>query len=207
MSIAGAASAADLGRRNVIPMQAPSFYVPYNWTGFYLGINGGGAWGTSDWSLISVDISGGLIGGTIGYNWQLGQFVYGLEADFDWASIRGSNSGAPCVTTCDTRNSWLGTTRARIGYAFDRFMPYITGGIAFGDVRASSAGFGTSTHDNVGWTVGGGLEGAIAGLWTAKIEYLYVDLGDNNCPAGACAPASNVDFRTNIVRAGLNYRF
>src|SRR5215472_2925030 len=104
MSIAGAASAADLGRRNVIPMQAPSFYVPYNWTGFYLGINGGGAWGTSDWSLTSVDVSGGLVGGTIGYNWQLGQFVYGLEADFDWASIRGSNSGAPCVTTCDTRN-------------------------------------------------------------------------------------------------------
>jgi len=188
-----------------MPMQAPSFYVPYNWTGFYLGINGGGAWGTSDWNTTSVDVSGGLVGGTIGYNWQLGQFVYGLEADFDWASISGSNSGAPCVTTCDTHNSWLGTGRIRIGYAFDRFMPYITGGLAFGDVRASSAGFGTSTNDNVGWTFGGGVEGAIPGPWTAKIEYPYVDLGDNNCPG--CAPASNVDFRTNIVRAGLNYRF
>jgi outer membrane immunogenic protein len=211
VTMMGAASAADIARRQAMPTKAPAYYAPYNWTGFYIGINGGGAWGNSDWDAATGssgrDTSGGLVGGTIGYNYQVGQAVFGIEGDIDWTRIRGSSSAVPCTTSCETSNSWLGTVRGRIGYAFDRFMPYITGGVAFGDVKANPAGFPDSSDTNVGWTLGGGLEAAIAGPWTAKVEYLYVDLGDVNCPAGSCAVATNVDFRANIVRAGLNYRF
>ena len=141
--------------------------------------------------------SGGLVGGTLGYNYQMGQAVFGLEGDIDWSNIRGSAS-ACAGTTCETRNDWLGTARGRIGYAFDRFMPYVTGGAAFGDIKASAAGIGDANETKAGWTVGGGVEAAIAGPWTAKVEYLYVDLGrgasfvgsDTAFKPTSCAPAS-----------------
>jgi outer membrane immunogenic protein len=101
-----------------------------------------------------------------------------------------------------TRNDWLGTARGRIGYAFDRFLPYITGGAAFGNVKNTVAGIGSTDQSNIGWTIGGGLEASIAGPWSAKLEYLYVDLGDSGSVLGSTA-----DFRSNVVRAGLNYRF
>lgn len=87
--------------------------------------------------------------------------------------------------------------------SIDRFMPYVTGGAAFGDVKTSIAGTGNSRETKAGWTIGGGLEAAIVGPWTAKLEYLYVDLGD----AGTAVPGANASFRTNIVRVGVNYRF
>src|SRR5690554_4792716 len=123
VSMMGAANAADMARRpQAMPVKAPA-YAPYNWTGFYVGINGGGGWGNSDWSgptgTSGTNISGGLVGGTIGYNWQMNQLVFGLEADLDWSNIQGSINTAPCTSSCETRNSWLGTARGRIGYAFD----------------------------------------------------------------------------------------
>src|SRR5689334_25056294 len=97
----GPANAADIARRQAMPMKAPAYYAPYNWTGFYVGINGGGGWGKSDWtnaagSTGSFDVSGGLVGGTIGYNWQASQWVFGLEGDIDWSDIRGSTSSGIC---------------------------------------------------------------------------------------------------------------
>jgi len=209
----GPANAADIARRQAMPMKAPAYYAPYNWTGFYVGINGGGGWGKSDWtnaagSTGSFDVSGGLVGGTIGYNWQANQWVFGLEGDIDWSDIRGSTSSGICAgTSCETRNNWLGTVRGRVGYAFDRFLPYITGGLAVGDIKASVAGLGSTSDTNAGWTIGGGIEASIAGPWTAKVEYLYVDLGDTNCSAGSCGLSTNVDFHSHIVRGGINYRF
>ena len=127
-----------------------------------------------------------MIGGTLGYNYQMGSFVWGLEADIDWTNIKGSSdaTNVACVN-CETSNSWLGTARARIGYAFDRWLPYITAGVAFGDVQATSA-LGSNSTTQVGWTAGVGLEYAFMGNWTAKLEYLYVDLGD----ASAASPAA-----------------
>jgi len=200
------ASAADLPRA-MPPVKAPA-YVPaiYSWNGFYLGINGGGGFGHSDWSGIGdTHVSGGLVGVTAGYNWQSGQWVFGLEGDIDWSNIKGSFTNAACPTGCETKNTWLGTARGRIGYAFDRVLPYITGGAAFGNIKATQAGVGSVSDSNVGWTVGAGIEAAIFANWTAKIEYLYVDLGDVSCTT--CIPASNVDFRSHVVRAGLNFRF
>ena len=189
----------------------------YNWTGFYVGINGGGGFGHSNWSnafgSTGLNTTGGVVGGTIGYNWQTpNDIVFGLEGDMDWSNIRGSSTSATCGgVSCDTRNDWLGTARGRIGYAFDRFMPFVTGGAAFGDIKTSAAGFAGQTTTRAGWALGGGGEFAVAGPWTAKVEYLYVDLGSPSCAAGNCAPvaagATSTDFHTSLVRGGLNYRF
>jgi outer membrane immunogenic protein len=207
MTMIGAANAADMPRRHAMPTKAPMYEAAYNWTGFYVGINGGAGWGRSNWDAFGTEFntSGGLVGGTIGYNYQMGQVVLGLEGDGDWSGLRGSGSCAGL--SCETRNNWLATARGRIGYSFGRVMPYVTGGGAFGDVKSSLAGFGSQTTTKAGWTLGGGAEVAIAGPWTAKIEYLYVDLGKAGCDAVACGAPTDVSFTSNIVRAGINYRF
>src|SRR6185295_19010476 len=121
------AQAADIPRpvyKGVRPVVAYN-----NWTGFYVGINGGYGWGTSNWDmpLVSPKPKGGLFGGTLGYNYQVGSIVYGIEGDFDWADIKG-NVACIGVITCETKNTWLATFRGRLGYAFDRWLPYFTGG-------------------------------------------------------------------------------
>ena len=200
-----AASAADIPRARPMPAKAPVYVAPpFSWTGGYIGVNGGGGWGRSSFSTPfssgSFNTSGGLVGGTLGYNWQFNQIVFGVEGDLDWSNLRGS---APCgATTCETRNDWLGTVRGRLGYAVGNFMPYVTGGLAVGDIKTSIAGVGSANQTKAGWTVGGGLEAHISGPWTAKVEYLYVDLGSGGAIAG-----SDASFHTNIVRAGLNYKF
>jgi outer membrane immunogenic protein len=203
-----AASAADLSRRYPPPPPAMPIYAPvYNWTGFYIGVNGG-AFGHSNWDGASgFNLTGGLVGGTIGFNWQPGPLVLGIESDLDWSGISGSTNNL-CPLGCKTANSWLGTVRARAGYAFDRIMPYVTAGLAFGNIKAATPGFRGADNANTGWTVGAGLEVAIGGGWTAKAEYLFVDLGSANCGFNCGALANdNVTFRTSIVRGGLNYRF
>ena len=179
-----------------------------------MGLNAGGGFGSSQWtdtvtraSTNKFSTNGGMIGGTVGYNLQLSTFVVGLEGDIDWSGNKGSTT-INCVTTCTTSNPWLGTARGRIGYAFDRFLPYVTAGAAFGGVKGSVLGFGSFSQTKVGWTAGAGLEYAFVDNWTAKLEYLYVDLGTANCNA-ACSGGDpfNVTFKTNIVRAGVNYKF
>jgi outer membrane immunogenic protein len=209
-ALTGTAAAADLPPR---PAPAPYYKAPvaipvYNWTGFYIGINGGGGFGRSQWdSTGGFNTSGGLVGGTVGYNYQFGQGVVGLEGDIDWANINGTTNNL-CPFGCKTSDHWLSTVRGRLGYAADRFMPFVTGGAAFGDIRASTPGFAGANQTNAGWTVGAGLEFAIAGNWTAKAEYLYVNLGKFNCGISCGALVTdNVSFTTNIVRAGVNYRF
>jgi len=199
-----AASAADLPRR--MPAKAEPVFVPpaWSWTGFYVGINGGGGFGRSDFAAPfpsgSFNTSGGLVGGTLGYNYQMDNIVLGVEGDIDWSNIRGST---PCAgTICETRNDWLGTARGRLGYAFGNFMPYVTGGLAVGDIKNSIAGVGNATETKAGWTAGGGVEAHISGPWSVKAEYLFVDLG-----RGASVLGSDAKFQTHIVRAGLNYKF
>ncbi len=205
-----AANAADIIRHRPPPpvVVAP----PYNWTGFYVGINGGGGFGNSDINNVfgstGLDVSGGLVGGTLGYNYQAGNIVFGIEGDGDWSGIQGSSSGFACPTAnCNVHNDWLATVRGRLGYAYGRFLPYITGGAAFGDVKLTPAGLPGDTDTKTGWTLGGGIEAAISGPWTAKLEYLYVDLGDASCSAANCGVATSTRFQSNIVRAGINYRF
>jgi len=220
VAAASGALAADVGP--VItpgPFDAPPAYVTtkiYDWTGFYIGINGGAAFGNIKWGSApdavsgTSNISGGLAGGTAGYNLQTGQpFVVGVEADADWSGIRATVSPASCAPNCDFKVPWLGTARLRVGWAFNALMPYLTGGVAFGALRASSAGapLGTGTADTLGWTAGVGIEFALTGELRAKVEYLYVNLGGFSCFA-ACG-GGPISFNANnasIIRAGLNYR-
>jgi outer membrane immunogenic protein len=203
-ALLGPAAAADLPRREVVTKAPAYIQTTYNWTGPYIGLNAGGGWGRSDFSAPfasgSFDVSGGMIGGTLGYNWQSGAAVFGVEGDLDWSNLRG---GAACgAVSCSVRNSWLGTVRGRLGYAMDRVMPYVTGGLAVGNIRTNVAGFGSGSSTKAGWTLGAGVEFALAGPWTAKVEYLYADLGRGGGVAG-----TDASLRANILRGGLNYRF
>jgi outer membrane immunogenic protein len=205
------AQAADIIRHR--PPAPVVVAPPYNWTGFYVGINGGGGFGHSGinntFGSTGLDVSGGLVGGTLGYNYQASNnFLFGIEGDGGWSGIEGSISGAACPTgSCNVSTNWLATVRGRVGYAYDRFLPYVTGGVAFGDVNLTPAGLTGTTDTRTGWTVGGGIEAAISGPWTAKLEYLYVDLGDASCSAANCGVATTTSFNSNIVRVGINYRF
>jgi outer membrane immunogenic protein len=211
-------------------LPAPSLSPPlpaaiYNWTGFYLGINGGFGTGTSNWSdgvigtTGSFPISGFLIGGTAGVNYQIAEYVFGIEGDGDWTNLRG-NSGSTCGAIsavvappvgCQTQSQWLATVRGRVGYAFDRILLYGTAGAAFGNVQTGLNP--PSTFDSAveaGWTVGAGIEVAFAQNWTAKAEYLFVDLPNATCTTAAnCggAAGSIVSFNENVIRAGINYKF
>jgi outer membrane immunogenic protein len=213
-AIAALALLATSQRAEAADMPAPvykgvrSVIAYYNWTGFYAGINAGYGWGKSDWSALNVDTgpSGFIIGGALGYNYQTGSFVWGLEGDIAWSNVKG-DTNCGLGLTCETSNKWFATARGRVGYAFDRFMPYITGGAAFGDVEAKVNPLALSASETrVGWTAGAGLEYAFLGNWTAKIEYLYVDLGSFGTTFTAPVP-NNVSFKGNVVRAGLNYKF
>jgi outer membrane immunogenic protein len=201
LAFTGVAAAADLPPAPNY-YKAPAYLPPsFSWTGFYAGINGGGGFGQSKWDSVgSFNTAGGLVGGTVGYNYQYRQAVFGIEGDVDWSGIRGSTG------PFSTGDTWLSTVRGRIGYAADRFMPYITGGGAFGNINASSP-FGSASATNAGWTVGAGLEFAFYGNWSAKAEYLYVSLGKFNCGIACGVAPDNVSFNTNLVRAGINYHF
>jgi outer membrane immunogenic protein len=179
------------------------------WSGSYIGIVGGGGFGQSSHAVPALasadfDVSGGIVGGTIGFTRQFGPWVLGLENDFSWTGIKGSGSAGG--VTFDSRLKWLETLRLRAGYAYDRLMPYVTAGVALGEVEAtiSPAGAppvtGKSAHG--GWTAGAGLEYAITQSLSAKAEYLYVDLGK-----AATLALDDVDFRTHLVRAGINYKY
>jgi outer membrane immunogenic protein len=204
------AVAADL---SVAPIyKAPPSQVTqvYNWTGFYLGANGGGGWGRSSWNAntTGISLSGGQAGGTAGYNWQYGRAVLGLEGDADWSGLKGTSTTAGCPAGCTTSDSWLSTVRGRVGYTFGGVLPYVTGGLAVGDIQASAPGLPGASTTNAGWTLGGGVEVALPGNWSAKAEYLHVDLGRFNCGANCgIAPTNNVSLREDVVRAGVNYHF
>jgi outer membrane immunogenic protein len=212
------AAAADLSVAPLYKAPPAQYNTPvYNWTGFYLGVNGGGGWGHSWWQgpATGVGLSGGQVGGTAGYNWQYGNAVLGLEGDLDWSNLSGTSNSALCPG-CGTSDSWLSTVRGRVGYAFDRFLVYGTGGAAFGDVRANFSSDPVSDVTKTGWAGGAGVEIAFAPHWTAKAEYLFVDLPNGSCTTNCAIQNPNgpplipniaVKFNESIVRAGVNYRF
>jgi outer membrane immunogenic protein len=233
MIAASRASGADL------PVPAPAYYpavpVVYDWGGGYIGINGGYAFGQSEWSDAlnpsgnsstgNFNVNGGLVGGTIGVSGQWGAWVFGVEGDFDWQGLSGTSSSAFCTSlftstalnstaaglSCKTQSNWFGTIRARFGYAWDRVFAYGTAGGAGVNVQTSLNGLPAQTNSEFGWTVGAGLEWAFAENWTAKVEYLFVDLAQNAaCNHGSsCGFDSNstVKLNENIVRVGVNFKY
>ncbi len=207
-AMVGPSFAADMPRPYTAPVATAT--APFNWTGFYMGINGGYGWGTSSWTDPATtattgdfNLTGAMVGGTIGYNLQTSQFILGGEADIDASWLKGTDA----TICCETKNSWFATARARLGYGLDRFMPFVTGGAAFADVTMTPVGFAAESETRIGWTAGGGLEYAFMGAWSAKVEYLYADLGKASCSAATCGVANDVTFKTSIVRGGVNYHF
>lgn len=194
------------------PVYEP-YAVPFTWQGFYVGFNGGYGWGNSTLTSAvgtsgAVHPNGALAGSTFGYNFQAGNVVYGIEGDIDYSWMRGTNgSAAPC-SGCEVRNHYLATVRGRLGYAWNRWLPYVTGGAAIGDIQISTPAGNVQHADKLGWTLGGGVEYAFAASnWSAKLEYLYADLGKATCDATHCGTSTDANFRANVVRLGVNYRY
>lgn len=170
-------------------------YGAYSWVGGYVGVNGGYQWGHT---VNNPTNPSGLMGGLqAGYNWQYGQFVFGGEADLQLSGAE--DTFAPWKF----RNPWFGTLRARAGFAMNNIMFYGTAGFAFGKVKAETTTglFETQTHG--GWAAGLGMEIGMTANWTARAEYLYVDLNDRNYAITGSANG----LESSILRLGLNYRF
>lgn len=245
--ISGAAFAADLPSRTNAPAPLTPYLAPtpvFTWTGFYVGVNAGAAFGNNDNGGVTpyglgtptAHVSSGSTnttftgGGQIGYNWQSGAFVYGLEADFDYLGNNGagvSSVGAtPYFVALNGGNDdFLGTVRGRLGYAVDRALFYVTGGLAYGsgggggsvNYYPTSGGpyayTSSGNNWNVGYALGGGVEYALTQNWSARIEYLYVDRSNkttysapSGAPLGSYFSATNPE-KDNVVRVGLNYKF
>lgn len=204
---AASAFAADLPYRKA----PPAYFAPpppvFTWTGFYVGVNGGGSFGdfTNGGKTLFGSASGGMVGGTIGYNLQYSQYVFGIEADLDWADVNGSKTFANPLTTKSTVDAF-GTIRARAGYSIDRALLFVTGGYAGADVSAKVSNGIVSLSDSQymnGWVIGAGVEYAFTNNISAKAEYLYSQLGPNNYFNNAISSGVNL----NTVRVGLNYHF
>jgi outer membrane immunogenic protein len=192
---AAPALAADLGRRPA-PYYGPEFARSlFNWTGFYVGGNAGWGWG----SALGTDPSGYLIGLQAGYNFQYASGVLaGVETDIAITGLEATG-GAGTVSL-----DYLGTVRGRLGYTMDRFLVYGTGGLAYGRGDVSVGGL-SNKQGHLGWTVGAGVEAFFAPNVTARLEYLFADLGKETY-ATVAGPA-RVGIDTSIVRVGMNYKF
>jgi outer membrane immunogenic protein len=194
----GSAQAADLygSRPNYYNSNPPP--LDRTWIGPYLGGNIGYAWGSVDNNPTKPS---GFVGGVqAGYNWRFGpssEWVVGLEGDLQ--ATGADDTFAPWKFS----NPWFGTVRGRAGYLFiNNFLVYAIGGLAFGELRAETFGL-SETHTNAGWTAGVGAEFLFAPQWSAKVEYLYVDLANSNFTVTG---ASN-GYRFGVLRAGINYHF
>ena len=225
--VAGTAVAADLPVK-AMPRAIP---VSYSWTGCYVGVAGGGAWGRSrhisgDPATLGVnitndyDISGGIVGVEYGCNWQTGSWVLGTESDFSWTNLRGgANNIAPFNTgsISNTREHWLSTSRIRVGFLpSEQLLVYATGGLAtarveaFVDATAVGGGTASESRTRWGWTAGAGAEYALGNAWSVKADYLYVRLNNKaylNPPPLGFAIRGNVPVDQHILRAGVNYKF
>jgi outer membrane immunogenic protein len=225
---------------------APPVVAPVNWSGFYAGIVAGGGFGQTSTDFVFAGIpgnpnaparvspngSGGLIGAELGYNYQIGNFLAGVEADIDYARISGSGTsitpnGFVMAPTRQTMNSF-GTVRGRVGFLATRdVLIFATGGLAIGNVNMttsflpipvggancinSSCGNGAASATKTGATVGGGVEYALSNRLTIKAEYLFVDLGHTSTTfpltLAVSTMAANSTYQEHLVRAGLNFKF
>jgi outer membrane immunogenic protein len=196
VALATAANAADMYR----PSAGGYKDVPYvgvNWSGLYVGVNGGYGANAASVTATFPDPDGGFGGGQIGYNVQRGNIVFGLEAD-----IQGADITATDAFGYTSKLDWFGTVRGRVGYTVGQALIYGTGGFAYGNVN--NTGWGSETQ--TGWVAGGGVEYKFNPSWSAKAEYQYLDL-DATDAAGAGRLGDGALDRTqvNTVRVGLNY--
>jgi len=214
-AFSGTASAADIIRQPTYKAP-PAGVMPvgYDWTGFYVGGHVGYGWANKNWTdgfglfNISHDSDGFLGGAQVGLNYQIGQIVLGVEGDFSWANLSGGTTAF--ASTFNTDVDWTSTLTGRIGLAFDRWLVYGKGGVAWAKDVYSTNFYsfpGVSISDTrIGWTVGAGLEYAFAPQWTAKLEYNYMDFGTRNV-SFAPFTSTAIDQQIHAVKFGINYKF
>ncbi len=212
--------AADMRAPVKAPPRAAAVAV-YNWNGFYVGVVGG--WGRSEqqWTATNGVTTGnfrgngGNLGGTLGYNWQTGAFVLGVEVDGSWSGIDATNSttgGCSVARPCTAEVSWFGTARGRLGVTWNNFLLYGTGGAAWANIRNEQlllSPLAAADTTKFGWTAGGGVEVGLSANWSAKLEYLHARFGQTDfCPVAGCGVLVVSDHtRLHLIRGGLNYRF
>jgi outer membrane immunogenic protein len=188
---------ADLARAADLPA-GPYYTAPeplaYSWAGPYLGATLGYEWGSVDNSNTKPSgVAGGIEGG---YNWQRGAFVFGGEADIQLSGADDTR------TPFEFSNPWFGTLRGRAGMTFSNVLLYGTAGLAYGDLRADSFNL-TESHTNIGWVAGAGVEVAFTSRWSAKAEWLYLDLSDSSFSL----TGTNNGLAADLLRVGVNYHF
>lgn len=220
LAIATPAAAADMAAR--MPMKAPPMVAPiWNWTGFYVGVNGGYGWGRNNWNLVSpvvgnegsFNFDGATVGGQIGYNWQVGQWVFGLEAQGNWADLTGSRIsliGVP-ATTIGTNVDAFGLFTGRLGYAFDNVLLYAKGGAAVQSIdftQSNITGAVATNQTRWGGVVGAGLEYGFSPNWSVAFEYNHIFRTSRDVPF-ATIPASvdRIRLDTDLFTGRINYRF
>lgn len=201
--VAGVAQAADMPVKAPV---APGYAAPFNWTGFYIGAHVGAGWSTKEWSEVGVvfanyNLNGFLGGGQIGYNWQSGWAVFGVEADASGTDIKGSLN----ELGLDSKIDALGTITARFGGTVDHALVYVKGGGAWAHDKHDIEGLSAS-ETIWGWTIGSGVEYAFALNWSGKVEYNFLDLGKHTF---TFENGLQEDIRQTVhtVKFGINYRF
>jgi outer membrane immunogenic protein len=236
--VAAPALAADMAVKAPPPAPPP---VIYNWSGFYIGANGGGGWGHKCWDVTNFpgatvvpissegchDATGGVVGGQIGYRWQTAGWVFGLEAQGDWADLRGSNvSGFIPAWTNNSKIEAFGLFTGQVGYAWNNILWYVKGGAAVtddkyrGTVTATGALFDSASETRWGGVVGTGIEFGFAPNWSVAIEYDHLFMGDRSptftsagvlglavVPVGGAFRTDTIRQDVDLVTARINYRF
>ena len=231
------AFAADLPARTSYPVKAPAMVSPvYDWSGFYIGINGGGGWNRNCWTETSFfgvavvpsagegcsTVSGGTVGGQVGYRWQSASWVFGLEAQGNWADFNGSTTSLvlPGITN-QTKVDAFGLFTGQIGYAWNNALLYVKGGAAVTDnkyaglVTATGLELSSANETRWGGAVGAGFEYGFAPDWSVGIEYDHLFMGtQNNAFSGVTAGNQGLNTRNDdisqdidMVTARINYRF
>jgi len=233
------ALSADLPARTYTKAPAVVAAPIYNWSGFYAGLNGGGGWSRECYTLTSVagapiantpsegchSASGGLVGGQVGYRWQIASWVFGVEGQGDWANLKGSNASLTALIpyTNQTKIDAIGLLTGQVGYAWNNIMLYVKGGAAVTDNKYSSyfpvgngfaaAGvpFNQASDTRWGGAVGAGVEVGFAPNWSVAVEYVHLFMGNPNVtfPASAIAVtrSDNISQGVDLATVRVNYRF
>lgn len=219
LMLAGAANAADMPVK-AMPVKAPP-PVAYDWTGAYIGGYFGDAISNTKAhtdaltsGVADMNVKGFTVGGTAGYNWQFNpRFLVGVEGDLGWLSINKTTMQWNDFANIGEKADWFGTVRARFGYVTGPSLLYVTGGGAFVHVRDSFGGTATAgptafESTKGGWTVGGGIETKLSRSWTAKTEYVYVNVGSSNFPSNVFGGpfGTTFDHSFHVIKTGLNYK-
>jgi len=201
-----------------LPVKAPVHKVPVSdWTGLYLGVHLGAGWGWKDWTDVAgfsstVDVDGLLGGFQAGFNYQVNGIVIGIEGDWSWSGIKGSEAGGVAICTaaipCDADVKWLATLAGRLGFTWGPGLIYVKGGAAWARDQYEFVNAAlTASQTRAGWTAGLGLEYLLGRSWSAKIEYNYLDLGTDVLSFNPGPVLIDIDQQLHAVKLGINYRF